>query len=134
MTCLIIGALLFFFAGLAEGTQDKISFHYYTSFFSRLNPTFWNPEVSYLNKYRDRDSTQPQTFRGKYLVFTTDAWHLVKFISRWSAYAGAYLLISSLIEYTPTWTAPLFMATAFSARSLGFNLIWKFSTLDQSSL
>jgi len=66
-------AVLVFAAGAFEGVMDHLQFHY-----DKPNQ-FWNPSTSWRNKYRNRDVSQGMTFRGKYLVFTTDGWHLMKF-------------------------------------------------------
>lgn len=66
-------AVLVFAAGAFEGVMDGLQFHY-----DKPNQ-FWNPDISWQNKYRNRDVSQGMTFRGKYLVFTTDGWHLMKF-------------------------------------------------------
>lgn len=69
----IAPAVLVFAAGAFEGVMDGLQFHY-----DKPNQ-FWNPDISWQNKYRNRDVSQGMTFRGKYLVFTTDGWHLMKF-------------------------------------------------------
>lgn len=68
----ILPASLIFVAGALEGVQDHLAFH------NRSNHPFWG-QNSYLNKYKDRDPSKGKTFRGKYLVFTTDGFHLMKF-------------------------------------------------------
>ncbi len=70
-------------AGLSSSAMDKLQFHYYTSIFRFLPSQFWNPEVSWKNKYINKDSTLG---RRKILgtlnvpVFLTDGWHLLKAI------------------------------------------------------
>ena len=122
---MIVGIILLLIAGIAEGIQDKINFHYDKSIFSSFNKNFWNISDSYLNKYVDKDSTKGKTFRGKYLVFTTDAWHLMKFISRWSTYIGLSLILISwdinLLNFIYS------LSIGFISRSLTFNLIWEYT-------
>jgi hypothetical protein len=69
----IVPAALIFIAGGFEGVMDGLQFHY-----NKQNQ-FWNPRLSWTNKYRNHDPAQGKTFAGKYLVFTTDGWHLMKF-------------------------------------------------------
>ena len=69
----IAPGVLVFVSGSAEGVMDHLQFH------GDNGDQFWDPRVSWKNKYKNRDVSQGMTFRGKYLVFTTDGWHLMKF-------------------------------------------------------
>lgn len=68
----IPSASLVFAAGGFEGIMDHLQFHY-----DRPDP-FWNPDISWKNKYRGGDPANGRTFAGKYAVWTTDGWHLMK--------------------------------------------------------
>lgn len=76
----IIGLLILpILYGFFEGLMDKINFHYDSSRFSNYqNQSFFNPTISWKNKYKE-DLKTPK-FKGSttWLVFTTDAWHLFK--------------------------------------------------------
>jgi hypothetical protein len=81
MTTLTILVTLFsFLVGLCKAVSDTLYHHYYNSIFNTriFNSSFWNPEFSYLNKYKNRviDNGEAFTFSTTYLVFLTDAWHL----------------------------------------------------------
>lgn len=69
---LILPGVLYGIAGGFEGKADQLQFH------NNSNNPFWGNQ-SFLNKYRNRDPKQGQTFRGKYLTFTTDGFHLMRF-------------------------------------------------------
>jgi len=62
----------FFAAGAFEGTMDHLQFHY------DGNHQFWQPDISWKNKYKNRDPQQGLTFAGRYFVTATDGWHLMK--------------------------------------------------------
>jgi hypothetical protein len=64
-----------FISGLAEGVQDYLQFHYDGS------NQFWQPDISWTNKYKNHDPSQGERFPGStnIFVFTTDGWHLMKF-------------------------------------------------------
>jgi len=64
-------AVLIFVAGAFEGVQDHLAFH------STSNHPFFGQD-SWKNKYIDKDPSKGKTFRGKYLVFTTDGFHAAK--------------------------------------------------------
>ena len=76
-----IALTLLLLAGISEAIMDKLQFHYSLSVFSKFNPLFWNPEISWKNKWKNGDSLQGEKFwlSSTLFVFTTDAWHLFKF-------------------------------------------------------
>lgn len=82
----ILSSLFICLAAIFNAGQDSISHHYDSSFAKALdlNEQFWNPSISWQNKYVDRD---PQKGRRKIdlLLFKfdvpaafTDGWHLLK--------------------------------------------------------
>ena len=76
---IIIILILFTFSGIFEAIMDKIQFHYNKSIFPK-NSLFWNPELSWKNKYKD-DLKTPKFFGSTtFFVIFTDAWHLLKYI------------------------------------------------------
>lgn len=62
--------------------MDMLQFKYEQSIFAELNrPQFWNPALSWKNKYEDYDKGElGEKFFGSksVLVFLTDGWHLLK--------------------------------------------------------
>jgi hypothetical protein len=74
----MISVLLIIIAAIANAICDKLQFHFSTSIFP--SNTFWNPQVSWKNKWKNGDKSQGEKFFGSstFLVFTTDAWHLFK--------------------------------------------------------
>lgn len=67
----LIPAACIFIAGVSEGAMDHLAFH------NKSNHPFWG-QNSWMNKYHNHDPAQGETFRGKYIVFTTDGFHLMK--------------------------------------------------------
>lgn len=52
-------SILLLISALAKSVMDKISFHFSTSVFKNVkNPQYWNPAISWKNKYNNLDSTQ----------------------------------------------------------------------------
>ena len=88
----MIALILFFLAGASEGVMDTLQFHYYRCFFNSLNPTFWNPYISWKNKYTLGNPNLGAKFPGSttIFVFTTDAWHLFKFIRNLCIFMGIF--------------------------------------------
>lgn len=81
----IAPAAAVFVAGGFEGAMDGLQFHYDKPDY------FWNPDISWQNKYKNRDVAQGKTFAGKYLVWTTDGWHLMKAGRNASIFTGFML-------------------------------------------
>ena len=71
----IVGVL----GGIMEATKDTITFRFESSKFAILNPKFWNPNVSWQNKYVSGSKIKKWLFKT-ILVWVTDAWHLVKVV------------------------------------------------------
>lgn len=80
----MITLFLLFLAGALNATMDVLSFRYKTSIFSKYPKLqeFFNPEESWVNKYKDNNpELGPKFFGSKtFLVFLTDAWHLAKML------------------------------------------------------
>lgn len=72
--------VLIILAGFLNAVMDVLNFHYSTSIFKRWNPNFWNPEVSWRNKWKNGDKEQGPKFIGSSTVFSlfTDGWHLAQ--------------------------------------------------------
>jgi hypothetical protein len=62
--------------------MDTLDHHYSTSIFIKWNPKFWNPDISWKNKYRKgvKDLGPAFFLSTGLLVAFTDGWHLFKSI------------------------------------------------------
>ncbi len=72
---------LIFISGCAYGTMATMSYHFSNSIFMNKNIQFWNPTVSWANKYSD----PRELIRKKWLgvpvpVMFTDGYHLIQAI------------------------------------------------------
>lgn len=72
---------------MLDGTIETISYHYETGFqsrFSNINNQFWNPTLSWKNKYKDGNPALGPKFMGSTTIFasTTDAYHLLRTTKR----------------------------------------------------
>jgi hypothetical protein len=86
---LIIIATLVIASALCNGICDTLQFHYTNSRYAQMNERFWNPKMSWVNKYKhDEEGNLVKPLQPKFLgsttwfVFTTDAWHLFKTLDR----------------------------------------------------
>lgn len=67
----------------AYSSMSTLQFHYYQSVFTNLNnQQFWNPLLSWNNKYKNRNKTNGPAFpfSTNLLIFVTDGYHLMQFI------------------------------------------------------
>lgn len=68
-------------AAICKAVKDTLDFHYYGSVFDNGKPRqWWNPNISWRNKYKE-DLKTPRFFGSTtFLVMFTDGWHLFDFL------------------------------------------------------
>ena len=121
--------LAIFIAGAAKGVSDTLQFHYGTSVFATFkNEQWWNPDISWKNKYRDYDSgdtREAYLFSRSLLVWRTDAWHLAQTIETlgWALAALAAIKLGYWHRPSGASGAGLF-ALMLAAFYCGFMLLW----------
>jgi hypothetical protein len=80
-----ITGTMVFLAGAADGLNQVIMDHYgaFKKVFPDANDRFWKPAMSGANKYKNGDPAQGPAFPGSttWLVFTTDGYHLTRFVN-----------------------------------------------------
>lgn len=110
---MIAPALCMFVSGAADGTMDYLSYHY------DGNSQFWQPRISWTNKYKHHDPTQGERFPGSTTVFVafTDGWHMCKMIRNTSTVAAVVLNLG----HKEKWYNYLFRGLVYTAvNRLGF--------------
>src|SRR5689334_8713496 len=68
----ILAGTTMFVSGLADGTIESINYHYEEGFKPRCpkaNDKFWNPALSWKNKYKNNDPAQGPKFTGSTNIF-----------------------------------------------------------------
>lgn len=70
-----MSALFIILAAICNAVMDTLMHHYYKSIFKKYDPQFWNPYLSWKNKYVDWDGGD---HRMKGFVQVSDAWHIFK--------------------------------------------------------
>lgn len=109
--------LTYFIAGGFDGAMDGLSFHY------DKGNTFWNPDLSYGNKWKHNDKTQGERFMGSstVFVFATDGWHLMK-MGR-NLFTGATIILK--LSDRKKWYYYIVDAFIYQAMNrIGFNIIY----------
>lgn len=73
-----------YISGVSDGTAETIKWHYskFNNVFPNSNKNYWNPEYSWVNKYKDNDYTKGPKYFGSttFLVWTTDGYHMTRFV------------------------------------------------------
>lgn len=71
-----------FLSGSSDGAAETLRDHYkeFKLRFPNANDQFWNPDISWKNKYKNGDYTQGPKFpfSTNALVWTTDGFHLMR--------------------------------------------------------
>lgn len=84
-------------AAVCNAVMDVVSFHFQDSVFSKYDHQYWNPVISWKNKYVDWDGGNKERKRIwgiKVAPAFTDAWHFFK--------SGMIvLLVLALVLYKP---------------------------------
>lgn len=79
----MLSLLFIFLAGLCNSVMDVLLFRFDSSIFSKFNKDSWfNPILSWKNKWNNGDSTQGEKFIGSSTLFValTDGWHFFKLL------------------------------------------------------
>ncbi len=101
----MISLILMCLAGICKAIQDTLQFHFDKSIFTKGNKFFWNPQLSYLNKYKVETSAitglpvvnlDKEKFLGSSTVFVafTDGWHLFGMLNH-------FLICAAIVLYSP---------------------------------
>lgn len=75
----ILSIIFFGLAAICNAMMDTIQFHWNTfRWKDKVNPQYWNPEISWRNKYIDGDPKKGLKYPFGGLANFLDAWHLFK--------------------------------------------------------
>jgi len=76
MTTVLLITLLII-AAISNAIMDVLSYRYQTSIFVNFSKNWWNPSVSWKNKWKNGNPEQGERFWGssRWFVRFTDAWH-----------------------------------------------------------
>ena len=120
----IIGLILTIFAGLSEAIMDTLQFHFYKSPFSKYNHQFWNPQLSWRNKYKKGDPSLGPKFPGSTTIFVslTDGWHLFKLFRNLFLFVGLCLIAIPCLNIN---YVIIYFITARILYGISFQLLFK---------
>lgn len=92
---ILLSVILMLIAGVSEAVMDKLQFHFDRSIFSSTsNQQFWNPKISWKNKWYEGDRAKGEKFLGSstVFVFLTDAWHLFKMFRSLALFLSLFIV------------------------------------------
>jgi hypothetical protein len=105
--------------------MDTLQFHFDSSKFSKFKPqNFWNPQISWKNKWKNGDPNYGERFRfsSTFLVGFTDAWHLFKSIRN----LGIFIFLPlGTFQFHNFHMIPLFILVSRIIYGVGFNLAYR---------
>ncbi len=112
-----------FLSGALDGVSETLIWHYpqFQAAHPGANPGYWNPYVSWRNKYRNGDPAQGRAYIGSttWLAWTTDGYHLTRTGSR--AFLFGSITISVFEKKRKWWTYPAEFVAGGIVRSAGFH-------------
>ncbi len=87
-------------SAIAEAGMDKLQFHFYESIFSNKRHKYWNPSISWSNKYKDGDPEKGEAFpfSTTLLVCLTDGWHCLKLIKNTTIFAAIFMAMLLIVN------------------------------------
>ena len=113
------------FAVLCNVTMDEIQFHWERLFghwFPAGKDQWWNPAISWKNKYKE--SYFWTVIFSTILVFTTDFWHLLKFLFLNSIFLIIALMSDPGIEWWKYVLVLIFLNVCWGILFELFNIIY----------
>ncbi len=128
----LIVVILILLSGICKGIQDQTMFHWGLSWTKYLKGLFWNPLISWKNKYKNGDPKQGPKFWGSttFLVAITDAWHLFGGISRIIDRTIVVVVYASLTNHK-WYIYILIWLGLFIFYTLGFKLLYRKSISNE---
>jgi hypothetical protein len=122
-----VPASLAFVAGVADGMNETLKFHYsgFKAVFPKANDNFFDPSISWKNKYKNGNQAQGAKFFGSttFFVNTTDAYHLLRSVQKTCIISGIILKIG---KHQPWYFYLVDFATYSITYSVGFNGTYEF--------
>lgn len=109
----VVSLILIILAATCNAVMDICSHKFNSSVFSKLNPWWWNAEISWKNKYINRNPSEGRKklfWKINYPVQLTDAWHFFKMLM-------LVLICLAVVFYRPVfnwWADILYFGTAWN--------------------
>ncbi len=122
----IAPAILVFASGASDGLNQALQFRYdrFKSAFPKANDQWYNPSISWANKYKNGDPSQGAKFFGStsFLVGTTDAYHATRTIS--NAFNAAAIVVNINDGKKKWWVYAVEILGYWGINRVGFSLVY----------
>jgi hypothetical protein len=120
----MLTCLCFLLAGLSNGIMDTLVHHYHGSYFSTLpSQEWWNPELSWLNKYNY--PSRFLRFVARHVPRFTDGWHFFKGLTLDLVCLGAVIYWQpGLVDNVWLDGAVVFLVLRVACFGLAFTLLY----------
>lgn len=117
---MILVTILIVISAIANAIMDKISFHHSTSIFKDWS-NWWNPKESWKYKWKNGNKAEGEKFwlSSTWLVWTTDAWHLMKSIME-------MCLLVAIVIYTPYFNPIIDLGILFLVQAVTFHTFFTY--------
>jgi hypothetical protein len=94
----LLPALVCILSGVANGIMDTATFHYNASRMVYWNPEYWNPALSWCNKWAGCQAGYERfPLSSTVLVSLTDGWHLMKLLYSLLSLTGAMVFLAVFV-------------------------------------
>jgi len=114
-------------SGAADGVREITQFKYqkFKTVHPSANELFWNPQVSWKNKWKNGDINQGEKFpfSSTVLVATTDAYHALRTIDRSMLYGAIIVNLGQKQKWYWYFIDFVFITLT---RNIGFNATYRF--------
>lgn len=116
-----------FVSGMADGLNQLLEFHYadFKRVFPHTNDQYWNPSVSWTNKYKYGNSLAGPKFPGSTttLVAFTDAYHFTRLVEHGFIGAAIFLKVGKG-ESKKAWQYVLEALSYWAMNRLGMVIVY----------
>ncbi len=129
MIIISLSLLCYVISGILDAVMDITTQKYNASIFSHWNPKYWNPAISWENKYIDGDVNKGRRqinlglFKINVPVQLTDGWHLLKMLREILNVTAIIMAINVSMPFSLMHTIYLFILFGVT-RNLMFSLFY----------
>ena len=122
----IAPAAAVFVAGMSDGLNQALQFRYsgFKRVFPKANDKWYNPSISWKNKYKNGDPSQGAKYFGSttFFVGLTDAYHATRTIS--NSFNAAAIVFSVSDGKKRWWVYLLEIGAYWTLNMIGFSIVY----------
>lgn len=127
-----LGAM--FVSGMADGLNQTLEFHYndFQRVFPKANPQYWNPAISWTNKYKYGNYLAGSRFPGSTTLFVgwTDGYHMTRTVEHGFIGAAVFLKLGRG-ESKKAWQYLLEALSYWAVNRVGMTAVYNIFTIKK---